>query len=163
MNIFLLDLEFDKNVSYYVDKHVSKMVLETAQLLCFAHHSSGTDPEKIPYKSSKSHLKHPCSLWVSQSLSNYEWLAMLGIALSEEFEYRRGKSHKSSEVINWAIENYPIIPKRGLTPFALAIPEKYRKKDPVSSYRDYYAFDKQHIFQWTKRPVPQWLIEKGVI
>lgn len=162
MNIFVLDLDFEKNVSYYVDKHVSKMVLETAQLLCFAHHKLGTDPKIIPYKSSKSHLNHPCSKWVSQSFSNYLWLVKLGIHIGKEFEYRRGKSHKSSEVIKWASNNYPKIIDKGLTTFALAMPEVYRGKDPVESYRNYYVGDKKHIFQWTKREIPEWIKRRSL-
>ncbi len=34
MNIFILDWDVKKNAKYHVDKHVVKMILETAQLLC---------------------------------------------------------------------------------------------------------------------------------
>ncbi len=38
MNIFVLDWDIKKCVKYHVDKHVVKMILETAQLLCGVHH-----------------------------------------------------------------------------------------------------------------------------
>ena len=37
MNIFILDEDIDKCAEYHVDKHVVKMILESAQLLCTAH------------------------------------------------------------------------------------------------------------------------------
>jgi hypothetical protein len=158
MNIFVLDLDFEKNASYYVDSHVSKMVLETAQILCSVHHISGTDSEKIPYK--LAHRNHPCVKWASESIRNYNWLTCLGMALSYEFEYRREKFHKSSQVIEWALDNDPKIVDKGLTPFALAMPDIYKSDDPIESYRDYYAFEKWHLFKWTKREIPKWIEER---
>ena len=38
MNIFFLDYDVKKCAQYHVDKHVVKMILETAQLLCGVHH-----------------------------------------------------------------------------------------------------------------------------
>ena len=38
MNIFILDYDVKKCAQYHVDKHVVKMILETAQLLCGVHH-----------------------------------------------------------------------------------------------------------------------------
>ena len=36
MNLFYLDEDFDKSAQYHVDKHIVKMPLEAAQLLCTA-------------------------------------------------------------------------------------------------------------------------------
>lgn len=36
MNLFYLDKNLDKCAEYHVDKHVNKMILEAAQLLCTA-------------------------------------------------------------------------------------------------------------------------------
>jgi len=36
MNLFYLDKDLDKCAEYHVDKHVNKMILEAAQLLCTA-------------------------------------------------------------------------------------------------------------------------------
>ena len=38
MNIFFLDENPTLSAQYHVDKHVVKMILETAQLLCSVHH-----------------------------------------------------------------------------------------------------------------------------
>ena len=38
MNIFFLHLNQQKCAKWHVDKHVIKMILESIQLLCSAHH-----------------------------------------------------------------------------------------------------------------------------
>jgi hypothetical protein len=48
--------------------------------------------------------------------------------------------------------------KQELTPFALAMPDKYKTDDPIQSYRNYYMSDeKQKIATWNKRrKKPDW-------
>jgi phage-related protein len=74
MNIFILDKDPKKIAMYHNDKHVVKMIVETAQLLCTAHHVSGTNGD-IPYR--KTHQNHPCSIWARESIENYNWLLTL--------------------------------------------------------------------------------------
>jgi len=57
MNIFYLDKNTTKCAHYHNDKHVVKMILETAQLLCGAHWVTGGE---APYK--LSHSNHPSSI-----------------------------------------------------------------------------------------------------
>lgn len=157
MNIFILSLDHKENVNFYCDKHVSKMTLETAQILCMAHYIS-TDPENPnpPYKYIKTHRKHPCCLWAAKSLSNYKWLVKLGQHIGNEFIYRRGKEHASSRVIEWANNNLPNICDIGLTDFPRCMNDQYKIKNIVDAYRSYYIGEKQHIAKWTKRPTPFW-------
>ncbi len=64
MNIFLLDIDWQINATYHVDKHVVKMILESAQLLSTAVRLSGIDAGyKAAYKN------HPCAIWTRQSLA----------------------------------------------------------------------------------------------
>lgn len=44
MNIFILDEHIPTNVSYYIDKWVVKMPLETAQILCTVRHMYNLPP-----------------------------------------------------------------------------------------------------------------------
>lgn len=53
MNIFMLDEDLEKNARYMVDKHVVKMPLESAQMLCSALHFCG---QYAPYKLGKKKL-----------------------------------------------------------------------------------------------------------
>ena len=43
-----------------------------------------------------------------------------------------------------------------LTPFAQAMPEKYRDNNTVKAYREYYIGEKQHLATWKKRGAPKW-------
>jgi hypothetical protein len=152
MNIFFLDFDVKKCAEYHCDKHVVKMILETAQLLCSAHHVTGST---APYK--LSHKNHPCSIWVRESLSNYLYLCELGLALGEEYTYRYGKKHKSIEVIEWCLSNRPNIHDVDFTTPPLAMGDEYKiGNDVIESYRNYYKGAKSGIVSWKNREVPKW-------
>ena len=147
----MLDLDPKLASQYHNDRHVVKMILETAQILCTTHHELGN--HDVPYRA--THKSHPCTIWARKSLDNYNWLKKLGINLSLEYTFRFGKIHKSQEVI----ENLPVpkLDQNGLTEFALAMPEEYRvRNDPVLSYRMYYKKSKNHLASWKKRGEPHW-------
>lgn len=150
MNIFVLDNCPEFAAKYQCDKHVVKMVLETAQLLCSAH-------ETAPYK--RTHYNHPCAIWTRSSMGNYDWLVRHGLALAREYTFRYNKIHKSTEVIEWAMLNKPNILDLGLLPFAQAMPDQYKNPDDaVSAYRNYYMKEKARIATWTKTETPYWYI-----
>jgi len=155
MNIFVLDTDQEKAAHYHVDKHVVKMPLETAQLLCTVHHLSGTKSDMIPYRA--THKNHPSTKWAAESLSNYKWLVELGIRICEEYTYRYEKVHKCEEVVRWCEKNIPDIPDSGLTSFAQAMPDECKRADAVEAYREYYKKSKSHLFSWRKRGKPSWL------
>lgn len=152
MNIFVLDNNIDKAVEFHTDKHIVKMILESAQMLCTVLHLNGID---APYK--KTHAKHPCTIWANRSLENWMWLKEFALKLNKEYKYRYGKDvdHKSATVVmNLPTPNLPSL---GLTPFAKAMPDELMSiENPVEAYRQYYMQEKRHIAQWTKRPTPYW-------
>jgi hypothetical protein len=160
MNIFFLDTDTRKIAEYHCDKHVVKMILETAQLLCGVHHSSESR-YIIPYK--LSHKNHPCSIWARNSLSNYLYLCELGLDLCKEYTYRYGKRHKSQDVIEWCLVHKPNILDIGFTEPAKAMPDEYKVNDAVQSYRNYYNGAKADFAKWTKREMPEWFINKEVL
>jgi len=158
MNIFVLSLITRLCARYHANKHVVKMILETAQLLCSAHIVlDDTDNiEETPlYK--LSHRNHPCAKWARESSENYKWLYDLFYDLCTEYTYRYGKIHmcetKFISVLVFIPKN---IPKGPMTPFALAMPEECKMEDAVESYRNYYKMHKQHLCEWSKRSVPEW-------
>ena len=130
------------------------MVLETAQLLCGAHHMTDGTSEQVPYK--LSHKNHPCAVWTRDSLSNYLYLCELGIELCNEYTYRYKKIHKSQEVIEWCIDNKINITDVGITQPAKAMPEVYKVDDVIQSYRNYYMGEKQTFTTWKDRTIPNW-------
>lgn len=156
MNIFFLDTDPKKCAKYHNDKHVVKMILETAQLLCGVHWVIGSE---APYK--LSHKNHPCSIWVRSSLENYLWLCELGLELCQEYEYRYEKTHKSKLIIEWCIINKPKIPDIPFTIPPMAMPELYKSKSScVKAYRDYYNGEKSHFSKWKNRDIPKWFKTK---
>lgn len=160
MNIFYLDSNPATCAKYHADKHVVKMILESAQILCTVINEKA-GYQVTPYKS--THRSHPCTLWAGQCFENADWLVDLTCKLDDEFMYRFNHkvSHKSWQML----EDIDIcklmqvyLPKLGgTTPPALAMPEEYRTEDPVESYRLYYKLEKQHLLQYTKRERPDWL------
>jgi hypothetical protein len=155
MNIFCVDEDPITAAKALCNKHIVKMIVESAQLLCNAH-----IPGAAPYK--HTHVHHPCSLWTSASIQNYEWLCLHALTLCEEYTKRYEKQHKTEDVVIWCAENVPVwIPNIGLTPFARAIKEPYktqsRDMDIISAYRHYYIHDKMRFATWSPRAVaPSW-------
>jgi hypothetical protein len=156
MNIFVLDWDVKKCAMYHNDKHVVKMILETAQLLCGVHHMTESPSGNVPYK--LSHKNHPCSIWARESMDNYLWLCELGMELCAEYTFRYGKRHKSQQVIEWCIDNRPNIPEEGFTVPAKAMPDQYKVEDVVQSYRNYYLGEKKSFSNWKNRSVPSWFL-----
>ena len=154
MNIFILDTDVKKCAEYHNDKHVVKMMLESAQLLCGVHHMTESNVNNVPYR--LSHKNHPCSIWARENMSNYLWLCELGLELCKEYTYRYGRRHKSQDVIEWCVENRPMIPENDFTEPPKAMPDVYKVDDVVESYRNYYCGDKKHFSKWKNRESPYW-------
>ena len=145
MNIFVLDNDIERCAQYHCDKHVVKMILETAQILCTVA-GDGYKP---------THKNHPCTVWARHSVDNWLWLRELCYALGREYTHRYGKTHKSIAVVQGL--SVPELPHKGRTPFALAMPTQYQQGCAVASYRAYYLGEKSDMFQWTKRNKPEWV------
>lgn len=154
MNIFVLDRDVRKCAKYHNDKHVVKMILESAQLLCGVHHMVEENTDEVPYR--LSHKNHPCSIWSRENISNYLWLCELGLELCKEYSYRYGKRHKSQDVIEWCLTNPPSLPEEDFTEPPKAMPDEYKVEDVVQSYRNYYCGDKKYFSKWKNRDVPYW-------
>lgn len=160
MNIFVLDKCPIKAAQYQCDKHVVKMILETAQLLCSVYPNG-----EAPYK--RTHYNHPCAIWTRESWANYYWLYKHGIALGNEYTYRYNKIHKSIDAIIWCWENISrnnfqllhTVNEHDPITFPKCMPDEYKVDDIVQSYRNYYKGAKRDIAKWTKRPVPNWFNE----
>ena len=72
MNIFYLHEDPKKAAEYQYNKHVVKMILESAQMLCTAHHLLDGPDADVPYKI--AHKNHPSTVWARQSSQNYACL-----------------------------------------------------------------------------------------
>ena len=153
MNIFFLDSDPGTASKYHVDKHVVKMPLETAQMLCTVHWKNNSE---APYKA--THLKHPSTLWAGQSLENYLWLCNLGKELCKEYTFRYGKRHKCEDIIDWATENLPTFENKQEFILPLAMPDDFKvENNLIESYRNYYRDGKKHLHKWTNRNQQNWI------
>ena len=99
MNIFYLDRSPSIAAEMACDKHVVKMILESAQLLSTAHRVIDGDEyaDKVGlYK--MAHKNHPSTIWTRTSTENYMWLNRYFGALCREYTYRYGKHHASERL-----------------------------------------------------------------
>ena len=152
MNIFLLDEDLSRNAMCMVDKHVVKMPVESAQMLCTALHCCGQD---APYKA--THINHPDNIWCRTSYENWMYLKELALNICSEYTYRYGKIHKAETVIRSL--PYPNLPKSGLTKLPCCMDEQFIEGDDVvANYRRYYNIGKRHIHSWKNREIPNWII-----
>ena len=124
MNIFYLNSDPERAAQLQYNKHVVKMILESAQLLCSAHIMLDSEID-VPYK--LTHKNHPSAVWVRASRSNYAWLYFHMMALGKEYKKRYNKEHltisKSRDVLS---------------------------NDSVAAYRNYYINEKAHCANTNK-------------
>ena len=184
MNIFYLDRCPVKSAEMSCDKHVVKMILESAQLLCTVHRVSdgveyydktakgrkikrwkhpNSNLEATLYKA--GWLKHPSTQWVMASSYNYMWLYRHMMALNNEYKlrYNHTKDHMCVEKLGILLsippKNSPLnVIGTDATP---AMPEECKVPgDSVASYRKYYIMKKKRFATW-KQPaeMPVWFKE----
>jgi len=167
MNLFILSLIQKEIAQFMMDKHVSKILLEAVQMLCSAKRILDPEDETNQRLYKLAHKNHPVTIWCRKSKANFIWVLDLIEELHNEWKYRYGhpetKTHKSYLISLILRENIPSDEKFeeiGLTPFALAMPEKYKTNDAVESYKNYYmSEEKQKIASWKKRrEKPQWYL-----
>ena len=149
MNIFVLDANPRLAAEYMCNKHVVKMIVETAQLLSTAVTMHGGT---VPYKS--SFKNHPCTRWTAQTKANFAWLKEHGVALCDEYTFRYGKTHQCRAVIESLTND--LIPDGPLTEFVQAMPDFCKAPNAVDAYRNYYNKVKFRFAKWIKRDVPYW-------
>jgi hypothetical protein len=136
-----------------------KMIIESAQMLANAYGDLSDAPRTATGTIRKhSYLHHPCSKWVLESASNFNWLLDHALAMVVEKIKRGGPRHFTYDFINWCMDNPPKINEIGLTKPAQAMPQEYRSSDPVSSYRNYIKGEKlaQLPCVWTRNK-PIWI------
>jgi hypothetical protein len=180
MNIFYVHEDPVVAAQSLCDKHVVKMILESAQLLSTAHRLlDGTEVDALTKTGRKTkrwllpdsrdgivysatHRNHPSAIWCRQSLENYGWLASHLHAMLNEYTYRYGKKHKTDEMAYYIYSPPYNLRDWDFTPMPSCMATEYIiSKDPVVNYRNYYIHGKKHLHKWTKRTPPEWLYENA--
>jgi hypothetical protein len=176
MNIFYLHHDPQICATQHVDKHVVKMILESAQLLSTAHRLldgveiSTVSPfgrkikrwqlpdERDTLLYAATHRNHPSALWARQSAANYDWLYRLFTSLLDEYHFRYEKNHACNK-LRVPLQTPPLhIASLPFTEPTPAMPEQFKVAgDAIQSYRNYYNGFKTHLFSWKKRSVPKWI------
>jgi hypothetical protein len=179
INIFYIDECPIQCAVWMVDKHVVKMILESAQLLSTAHRivdgveyegksQSGRKArrwvlpdarENVIY--SATHINHPSAVWARTSVSNYNWLVDHFFALISEYNYRYEKHHKCYGDISYMLQSPPHnLRDYDFTPMPSCMDKQYIvSDDPITNYRNYYNKGKSRMFNWKKRNPPPWIQE----
>lgn len=176
MNIFYLSESPKEAAEMHCDKHVVKMIVETAQLLSTAHRildgklvqgltASGRKAkrwviddcrEERLYKA--THANHPSAVWCRQTVDQYNFTHDLLNHLCAEYTHRYGKEHKvehSGLLFDLSLTPHNLVTKGWKDP-PPAMPDYCKVGSSVNSYRAYYINEKKKFARWTKRPVPTW-------
>ena len=157
MNIFVLDRDPRLAAKYHCNKHVVKMILETAQLLSTAHHVLDGD-QAMPGIYKATHRNHPSAVWVRSAWDQYDWTHKLLRELLYEYTWRYDRLHACVPMSS-LLERKPRNIAR-LAPWTSApqcMPDEYKRPDVVDAYRAYYKGAKSHMLQYKNREVPEWL------
>ena len=158
MQLFILHLNPAVAAMQQCDKHVVKMLLETAQILSSTcRWYSCTD--EILYK--QTHLNHPVMVWTRQSRKNFEWVLFHGMALCREYTSRYHRVHKSEAVIRRILVLYHDIEFMSVdfTEPNACMPDEYKRDNIVDSYRNFYIQSKSKFAVWKYTKTPEWFIE----
>jgi len=160
MNIFYLDRDPVIAAQMMCDKHVVKMILESAQMLSTTHRVLDGDEiadSKGMYK--MAHKNHPSTIWTRSSVQNYIWLWRHMTALMREYTHRYGKTHATErlkECLAKTPNNIPYGVK--FTDPPQCMPEECKGEDTVLAYQKYYIREKSGFAKWSKRETPAWFL-----
>ena len=156
MNIFFLDETPELSAKMLCDKHVPKMLLESAQMLSTAVQRHTGEIEEL-YK--PAYPKHPMTIWVGDNRSNFDWAFKNALWINNEYQYRFKKVHKSYRIIEDILHNdyKEKIPEGKFVKPPQCMPDEYKDKNYVTAYRNYYKGEKEYFAKWEKgRSEPEW-------
>jgi len=160
MNIFVLDHNPVRAAELHVDKHVVKMILETAQLLSSAHHRWNSPLAESLYK--VTHKNHPSTKWVGDHPEHYAWAYQLYCALLDEYTYRYGKVHSTARLRDLLAVTPSIVGGGAAVPPPQCMPDDCRVPGnswdaTIAAYQQYYREYKRGFASWKKRDVPTFM------
>ena len=175
MNIFYLSEDPVQCAKWHCDKHVTKMIIEYAQLLSTAHRVLDGEHVKVISNSGKrmvsnwkldggsdnvfykvAHVSHPSNIWVRQSGHHYIYLWRLWHNLCLEYTERYNKTHMTWKKLRSYISLLPQnIPDNGFKEPPQCMPDECKEISAVKAYRKFYMAHKREFATW-KTQVPSW-------
>ena len=156
MNIFHLHKVPKICAEYHCDRHVVKMILETAQMLSTAYRKKFGDNDDL-YKT--AYPKHPMTIWVGDSGDNFFWSIQLLDQLLYQYTVRYKKVHKTIKISNLLHSKHKLWHtwKTKFTRPPLCMPDEYKSDDYIQSYRNYYIGDKKRFARYTSVDTPEFM------
>ena len=175
MNIFFIDECPITAASYLVDSHLSKMQLESAQIISTIARpyqdvlnarvkELGLEPLHF-YK--PAYAKHPSTIWAGTNSANLTWLYKHLGGMDLERQCAGHKPHRSwvevsSRIAPLLIDLLPQSLELSAQPFCgdlEVMPLFKHNKLPktVELYREYYNAKKSHLHVWKNRVRPDWI------
>lgn len=141
MNIFVPYPDVKRNAEMLDDLRLSKMVLESAQMLCAALRRHGGGDDDL-YRI--SHANHPCTIWTGDTRSNFMYLVRLGRAIERERLERLMNPSKSILMVEHCAKFKGDIPTGKLTPFVNCTSDFKSTSDVHEAYQN------QMGLKWSK-------------
>ena len=175
MNIFVVHEHPISAARMLPDKHVTKMILESAQMLSivFSDHYWGIGEvmkvDGTPFKTAKGAFKnHPCTKWAGANINNCAWLIQHALGLCDEFNIRYGHQHNlTKSLFNtkklFHRETGEVITCfESVTDFARAMPDDLKYDDTISDVEAYHRYlnTKEWVYyNYLRKPErrPAWL------
>ncbi len=155
MNIFAVDIDPITAARQLPDRHVTKMILESCQMLSLVFSSHYWDIGEVmkvdgtPFKTDKGAFKkHPCTIWAADAVANCAWLIQHACGLCGEFNIRYGHKHGLTNSVFETKKLFhretgdPITVFRGVESFARAMPDEFKLDtsiDDITAYRMYVS------------------------
>ena len=175
MNRFVTNVDPVIAAQDQCDKHLRKMIIEEAQMLSTALHDNYPQFYREDlYK--PVHQRHPCTLWVGESCSNWLWGWHHFRAMAKEYEHRFGSQHLTATkllgVFN-EIRNRLDFVKSWSNVLHTEHPQCFgnwhHKSEnegnfPVLAYQSYIRDYKPTVMrkmEWTRRTPPRWFRKGG--
>jgi hypothetical protein len=160
MNIFFIDKNPFIAANAMSDKHIIKMIVESAQMLSTAHRVLDGKPYTITGPTGRkttrydhpiyddrlyqvAYINHPCNVWVRQNEDHYKWLYSHFSELCFEYKRRFKRIHKTDLDLYVRLSFTPNNIKKGkFTPPPQAMPDIYKHEDTITAYKNYYTSEK---------------------
>lgn len=126
MNLFVVGTQ-KESASVLDDRRLVKMTVETLQLFAYAMNNLNISEDHYPvsketgkpYKANNSHRKHPVTIWLQQSVGNFDWMFIYLQEMMAEYEYRFEKpSFVDAVNLERIAKARDMWPTGELTPFA---------------------------------------------
>lgn len=176
MNIFAVDVDPISAARQLPDRHVTKMILESCQMLSLVfspHYWDIGEVMKVdgtPFKTAKGAFKkHPCTIWAADSVANCAWLIQHACGLCEEFVTRYGHQHGLTKSVfdtkklfhRETGDNITVF--RQVEGFARAMPDVFKLDNTIDDITAYqrYVSSKPWVFDnYLRRPDrrPGWVL-----